>query len=260
MRWPAHQITEEQVMKLNRSEIKQKAKQAIKGNIFSYFLVVIISSLITGSVSFVTSIATTVPTVISEIVMYANDSYEPSMFMIIGALVLFIVSFVLGFIATSCAQMSQMYAALNIYDKSNCDISDVSYGYKHFKRAIAISLKQSIYIALWSMLFIIPGIIKTYEYSQAMYISMDNPELSAEDCLKRSKKLMYGHKFELFVWGLSFCGWMILSSFTCGILYIWLTPYMQSSLAGFYRELVNQKDGSMFVESMITDTGDFTEA
>ena len=88
---------------------------------------------------------------------------------------------------------------------------------------------------LWSLLFFIPGIIKTYSYSMTMYILADLPEIGAKDALRLSMRMMQGHKWELFVMQLSFLGWMILGLFTFNLLNILYTiPYMQLSSAGFY--------------------------
>ena len=79
---------------------------------------------------------------------------------------------------------------------------------------------------LWSLLFFIPGIIKSYSYALAEFISRENPEKTATECLDESKELMNGHKMDLFLFDLSFIGWHILSALTCGILYIYVMPYM----------------------------------
>lgn len=93
---------------------------------------------------------------------------------------------------------------------------------------------MGIFKTLWALLLIIPGIIAAISYSQTYYILLDNPNLNAYDAIKTSKKMMNGHKFDYFVLVLSFSGWMILSTLTLGIGFIWLIPYMQVTLANFY--------------------------
>lgn len=95
----------------------------------------------------------------------------------------------------------------------------------------------SVFTFLWSLLFIIPGIIASLSYSMVYFIALDNLELSALDVIRKSKEMMRGHKGEYFVLGLSFIGWGILGIFTLGILYLWLIPYMQVTMANFYNEL-----------------------
>lgn len=91
---------------------------------------------------------------------------------------------------------------------------------------IVLSVIKNLYIFLWSLLFIIPGIIKSYAYALAEFIAMENPEMSASDCLRLSQERMDGHKKELFLLDLSFIGWLILCMFTFGIGYLFLAPYM----------------------------------
>lgn len=91
---------------------------------------------------------------------------------------------------------------------------------------IVLSVIKNLYIFLWSLLFIIPGIVKSYAYALAEFIAMENPEMSASDCLRLSQERMDGHKKELFLLDLSFIGWHILCMFTFGIGYLFLAPYM----------------------------------
>ena len=96
---------------------------------------------------------------------------------------------------------------------------------------------QSIYILLWSLLFIIPGIIASYSYAMTEYILAEHLELSASEAISRSKQMMDGNKWRLFCLQFSFIGWSILCAFTLGIGIFWLTPYKQAATAAFYREV-----------------------
>jgi uncharacterized membrane protein len=99
------------------------------------------------------------------------------------------------------------------------------------------TLLVSLYTFLWSLLFIIPGIIKSYSYAMTPYILLDRPELSATDAIKESEKMMNGHKMELFILDLSFIGWILLSMLTCGVLVLYVEPYMMATKSAFYLEL-----------------------
>ena len=96
---------------------------------------------------------------------------------------------------------------------------------------------RNLYVFLWSLLFIIPGIVKTYSYAMTPYIMTDHPEMTAKEAISASKALMDGHKFELFCLHFSFFGWMVLCIFTLGIGNLFLTPYMNAAEATFYRQL-----------------------
>ena len=91
-----------------------------------------------------------------------------------------------------------------------------------------------LYIVLWSLLLVVPGIIKAISYSQTIYILKDNPELKFNGAIERSMAMMEGHKMEAFLLGISFIGWLLLGVLTLGIGMLWVTPYMNTAYAHFY--------------------------
>ncbi|MGX7030289.1 DUF975 family protein [Vagococcus zengguangii] len=105
-----------------------------------------------------------------------------------------------------------------------------------------INIMIFILTALWSMLFVIPGIIKTYSYSQVNYLFYDrlehNEPVQVMDVITDSRRLMNGHKGRLFMLDLSFIGWHILAALSFGIGYLWLTPYINATKAAFYQDLI----------------------
>ena len=107
---------------------------------------------------------------------------------------------------------------------------------------VVIYLLTAIFTFLWSLLFIIPGIIKSYAYSQAYFIYYDEYRETGVapsylDAITKSRQLMDGHKGRLFLLDLSFIGWHIVCLFTLGIGYLWLTPYISTTKAAFYDSL-----------------------
>ena len=94
-----------------------------------------------------------------------------------------------------------------------------------------------IFIALWSLLFLIPGIIKMFSYAMTPYILEENPELTAGEAIDRSRAMMKGHKFDLFWLYLSFIGWFFLGFLTLGIGTLWISPYLETAQAAFYEEV-----------------------
>lgn len=129
-----------------------------------------------------------------------------------------------------------------VYNEERVETSDLFKAFNDFGRNVVLSLIQSIYLFLWSMLFIIPGIIKSYSYSMAYYISLDNKELSADECITRSREMMNGNKYKLFCIDLSYIGWFILSMFTFGILLLWIMPKVQVAHYAFYLEISNKQE------------------
>ena len=102
----------------------------------------------------------------------------------------------------------------------------------------------TIFTFLWTLLFIIPGIIKAISYSMTFYILNDNPGMNGLDAITESRKMMEGHKMEYFLLMLSFIGWWILTALTFGILTLYVTPYMQATCAAFYEKLKGEKEES----------------
>lgn len=94
---------------------------------------------------------------------------------------------------------------------------------------------------LWSLLLIIPGIIKAFAYAMTPFILVDEPELSASEAIARSEQMMKGHKFDLFYLYLSFIGWFFLSILTIGIGFLWLYPYTETAVAAFYQSLKEEQ-------------------
>jgi len=104
---------------------------------------------------------------------------------------------------------------------------------------IGLSFLTGLFISLWSLLFIIPGIIAFFSYQMIYYIALDNPNMGIMEIIKKSKTMMKGYKWQYFVLILSFIGWEILSLFTLGILNLWLMPYMEVTFANFYNKIRN---------------------
>lgn len=116
--------------------------------------------------------------------------------------------------------------------------------FSDYPRILGTILLQFVYIFLWSLLLLIPGLIKIYSYAMTYYILHDNPEIGAEEAICRSMKMMDGHKWRLFCLHLSFIGWWLLCILTLGIGTLWLAPYSQNSTAAFYEDLKNQFDSA----------------
>lgn len=116
--------------------------------------------------------------------------------------------------------------------------------FSDYPRILGTILLQFVYIFLWSLLLLIPGLIKMYSYAMTYYILHDNPEIGAEEAICRSMKMMDGHKWRLFCLHLSFIGWWLLCILTLGIGMLWLAPYIQNSTAAFYEDLKNQFDSA----------------
>ena len=110
-------------------------------------------------------------------------------------------------------------------------------GFLFAGKIILLEIVQYIFVFLWSLLFIIPGIIATYSYAMTEFILAEHPDLTASEAIAQSKEMMSGNRWRLFCLHFSFIGWDILSSLTLGIGNLWLRPYKQAANAAFYREI-----------------------
>lgn len=183
---------------MNRSELKNRAKQSLSGNWGTAIIVMIIFMLLTSLLS---SIGIG--------------------FLVVGLLNVGYFSCFLSIVRLRSASLEGCFSAIT----DNIGTKFVS------------TLLVTLYTFLWSLLFIIPGIVKSYSYAMTNYILLDRPELSATDAIKESEKMMDGHKMDLFILELSFLGWILLSVLTCGVLVFYVEPYMAATRAAFYLEL-----------------------
>lgn len=119
----------------------------------------------------------------------------------------------------------------------NPSISVLFDGFNRFGSALALYLLSVLFTLLWTLLFVIPGIIASYRYAMAFYILADDPDCGAMEAIRRSGEMMKGFKWKYFLLGLSFIGWFLLSVLTLFIGLLWLIPYMYTSFAAFYENL-----------------------
>ena len=193
-------------MNVSRPELRARAREKLGGNIFaSNWLMALVAgllvSLIMSAVSF---------TFVGELIL-------------IGPL-----SFGLAAVFLSLAR-----------GKKAVDLGDLLKGFTDggFVRLLLLGLLQNLFIILWSLLFVIPGIVKSYSYSQAIYLSYDHPDWDWKQCIDESRRIMNGNKMKLFVLDLSFIGWYIVGMLACGIGTLWVVPYHEAAHAEFYQEL-----------------------
>jgi len=126
---------------------------------------------------------------------------------------------------------------LKQHDLQPHETKDLFSQFDRFGVGFAQRFLRGLYVALWSLLFIIPGIIADLSYSMTPYILADHPDMSAKDAITASKELMDGHKMDLFFLRLTFIGWDILAALTFNIGHLWLNPYKNAAEAAFYRQV-----------------------
>ena len=216
---------------MEASELRRIARENLAGNwgnaVLAAFLAALLGGLITSGINF-------------NIEFSENDFKElPSalktvFFSLLGVGgTLNFVHFILG----GVIRQGYCIYLLKQYDHRDPQTNDLFSQFDHFGDAFCLKFLQGLFIFLWSLLLIFPGIMKAYAYSMAPFIMAENPNMTAREALQASEELMYGHKMDLFILELSFIGWGLLSALTLGIGSLWLNPYMQAAHAAFYRNL-----------------------
>lgn len=120
---------------------------------------------------------------------------------------------------------------------------------------IVASILVQVYTFLWSLLFVIPGIVKSYSYSMTYFILADNPDMTPTEAINESRKMMDGNKWRLFCLDFSFIGWYLLSILTFGVLLLWIAPYNMMAHAEFYESIKPQPvQDEAFVGGMAEET------
>lgn len=162
-------------------------------------------------------------------------------------LIIFIISMVLGFIPLVGQIVSMLIAgplvlgaailSLNISRGQEVEVGQIFNGFNDFGRALLAYILMAIFILLWALLLLIPGIIAAISYSMTFYILADNPSVTANEAINMSKKMMYGYKMKMLGLSLMFFLLGILCIFTLGIGFLWLYPYMQVTMAKFYEDI-----------------------
>lgn len=127
---------------------------------------------------------------------------------------------------------------ISIFRKRETSVAEVFYGFEKFGKALGLYIVMVIFVLLWSLLLIIPGIIASFRYSLCFFVLADNPNIGIMEALNESKRMMQGNKWKMFCLNLSFIGWGLLCILTLGVGFLWLTPYVQVSMTAFY-EMAN---------------------
>lgn len=203
----------------DRIGLKTDGKEKFRRNYGSCVLVSLIISLITG---------TGVTTYIDR---WMDDHIFALWILIPGAVVLLIQILVFSVLEMGACRF---YVENRDYQAG---ISKILFGFQsgHYGNVVLVMFLRDLFIFLWTLLLIVPGIIKTYEYRMVPYILAEQPDISSTDAFAISKEMMRGQKLEAFGLDLSFIGWWLGSVITCGILGIfWVSPYQAATNAELY--------------------------
>lgn len=198
-----------QIVTLANGEFRRWGRQALTGNWGKAILATLIFTLLTTGPMFLFK------------VMFSAESLDriSNLYTLLvgGPLTLGYVGFMIG-----------------IFRRKNPAATDVLQGFEYFIKALMLMVITNVFVALWSLLFVIPGIIAAFRYSMVFYIMKDNPDMGVMEIIAESKRMMTGNKMKFFLLQLSFIGWVLVSILTFGLGFIVLLPYAFSSFVGFY--------------------------
>lgn len=225
--------------------LKADAKSALEGKWQTFSVCVLIYSAI--------NLLFNAPTFIQEItelVSYLSDEalYEPSLTTDIRKSLLsdvLLPFFRLLYQALLLPHLSFSISviALNVTGNKEIKVSDIFNGFKNYNNVLLLYLLEALNVFLWSLLLIIPGIIKEISYSMSHFIMAESPDMSPSEVLKESEELMEGHKLDYFVLQLSFFGWILLSIITLDFSSLYSEPYIYTTKANFYYTIKKEKYG-----------------
>ena len=178
----------------------------------------------------------------------ARDSLRGFWGLAIGALIIYFLVFcvlglfpVVGTIATYIIvgpmTVGGVRFTLSVSRKEKPEIGQLFSGFDRFGTHLAAYLLQTLFVCLWTLLLIIPGIIAALSYSMTYFIIAEDSSISASEAITKSKKMMKGNKWKLSYLGFRFTGWFLLAMLSCGIGFLWVGPYMYVSYAKFYDDL-----------------------
>lgn len=261
-------------MMWTRKELKERAKEALKRNYWKIVLVSLIGMLIGGGLgsSGISGGGSDIRDMASDNVKehfteHENDDVDwegaeavlddiqmdirpqdivAVAFTVIVVLVVAAIVLAIG-IALDVLLLNPVQVGINRFMVKSLDdtarIAEVGYTFDHnYKNGVKVMFFKDLYVVLWSLLFIVPGIYKAYQYRMVPYILGENPDMTYQEVLQRSKDMMDGQKWDAFVLDLSFILWHMLGGITCGLAEIfYVAPYVNLTDAALYSRL-SRKD------------------
>lgn len=226
-------------MQLDRKALKAEAKDIVKNARVSAYLFTLLFMVIVIALTALDNLVGTDVQIDPE-VQAAMSQYGFTLYTIPPLVK--VAAPIAGFIGLFVSFMNVVLSAgyllyhLGIREGKEMPYATLFDGFTFVGKLILLAIVTSIFVFLWTLLFIIPGIIAGYRYRFAMYNLCENPEIGVMDALRMSKAQTAGFKWQLFVLDLSFLGWGILCGLTAGILSIWVTPWMQQTNVGYFLE------------------------
>lgn len=236
------------------ADFRQRAREALKGNWFIAVIAGFIASLLGGVTSTGASYSSSSSSsseggtgtgaggtadfemALEEI--FGNSEFV-TMFLTIFGIIMVVASVfsIIYMIIGGAVGIGYSKFNLDLMDGNEARVGTLFDYFNEWKKGFMARLLRSVYIFLWSLLFVIPGIMASYSYVMVHYVMAENPTLTAREALRESKEIMRGNRWRFFCMIFSFIGWDILGALTLGIGYLWINPYREAAIAAFYRDI-----------------------
>lgn len=212
-------------MKNTRVFYKEEAKLKMVGRYGDVILYLLATGIVTG---IITAISDNFRATVENGVIV--DPGNPTLLSLFS---------IISFLIASAFAYSTISVFIDVADNNEINVLDkLKSGFvNQYGRNIILVFMQQLFTFLWALLLIIPGIIKAYAYSMAMYIANKEPGIDGLAAISKSKEMTRGHKSDLFMLDLSYLGWYILGIFTFGILWLWVIPKHFTARTFYYNEI-----------------------
>jgi uncharacterized membrane protein len=185
-----------------------------------------------------------------DIMLKARESLNGHWGIAVGAMLLYIVivagiqiipvaGAIISLLIGGAMTLGMNTVMLDLARRNETAIGRIFDGFSRYGTTLAAYLLQVIFVFLWTLLLIIPGIIAAYSYSMTYYILADDKSIGALDAIRKSKEMMRGNKWKLLCLSFRFFGWIVLAILTLGLGFIWVAPYISVSIATFYDDIKN---------------------
>ena len=210
---------------MTRAELKNRGNAHIKEQYWSYVLASFLLYLVGGFGGGVTF-------------DFSSEHSFWNIFMIVTAVLGMLISLALTIFITGPLEVGvRRFYLTGMYTKAPVHLIGSGFRKETYKKTVISVFLPKVFIFLWSLLLLIPGIIKAYEYYFVPWIVAEQPDLSPREAMKISRRITKGHKWELFVLELSFLGWLLVGAMCCGIGTIFVMPYVDATMTQMYDTL-----------------------
>lgn len=249
----------EKGVNMRARDFRERARDSLAGKWFGAVLVTLLADILGGSITMdngapVGNILTNAINGSNQAMNNGSSSWSVSgpqvpsfvpgiILSIVGTLIaVYLIYAIIMYIVGGVISLGLSRYNLRLLDGENPGVEDLFHFFHQnmFGKAFWLKLRETIFIFLWSLLLLIPGIVKAYSYSMAGFILSENPEMTPKQAMEVSMTMMDGNKWRLFCLDLSFIGWGLLCVLTLGIGLLWLIPYKNAAIASFYDEVSRQ--------------------